>query len=222
MGRTITRLWTAVGGVLSGLVAAGLLLAVGAWFVGHLVDDEDLGYHGTASLLFLGAYLPWFVPHYVARPSLTGLLVPFVGLMAAPFLFALLALFTMETPGVTAHVRIVVVVTGLLAPVASTVWFVARCRRRWARLVALADATPGGRLAEVVAVVPHGPWRVARLVDDRTDEREEVVWWGRVRRGEVCVVDGALNVVEREAPIVRGFGRSKPSPATRSLTKLSE
>jgi hypothetical protein len=82
------------------------------------------------------------------RPSLTGLLVLVAGVVAAPFLLVLLLLFTMETPGATTHVRTVIMATGAIAPVAVAVWFVAHCRRRWTRLVALADEAPGGRVAE--------------------------------------------------------------------------
>jgi hypothetical protein len=209
MSRVVTGLWTAAGLALSLLVVLGVLGIVVVWMVGLREDDEDLLHHGAASLMFLACYLPWFVPHYVLRPSLTGLLVPFAGVAVAPFLFLLLLLFTMETPGLTAHLRTVVVATSALAPVAGLVWFVARCRRRWAHLATAADSFRGGRVAEVVAVVPWGRWTVARLVDVRTNEREEACLWGWFRVGEVCVVDVALNVIEREAPIVRGLGRGR-------------
>jgi hypothetical protein len=209
MDKVFTWVWTVAGLVLSALVVGGVLALCGAWWAGIDGRDEDLAYHGGVSLVFLAAYLPWFVPHYWLRPTLTGLLVPFAGVAAAPYLFLLLLLFTMETPGVTVHVRTVVMVTAALAPVAGTVWFVARCRRRWARLGVRADETPGGRLAEVVEVARHAQWTGVRLVDVRSGEREQAWLRGRFRVGEVCVVDDALWVLERAAPIVRGFGRNR-------------
>ncbi|MHA7134264.1 hypothetical protein [Oerskovia turbata] len=214
MGKIITWAWSVAGAALSAVVVLGFLVVVATWTVGVRRNDEDLTHHGLTSLLFLAAYLPWFVPHYVVRPSLAGLLVPVAGVVAAPFLLMLLLLFTMETPGATIHVRTVVMATGALAPVAGSVWFVARCRRRWARLVALADEAPGGRVAEVVEVARAGPWRRVRLVDVHTGEREEIAWWGYVQVGEVCVVDGAMRLLARAAPIVRGLGGTKPPPAT--------
>lgn len=218
MDRIVTRLWTVTGAALSVVVVAAVLTVLGLWTFGVITQDEDLAFHGGASLMFLALYLPWFATHYWVRPTLVALLLPLVAVFCAPGLFLLLLLVTMETPGATVHVQTALVVTILVAPVAGSCWFVARCRRRWARLLARTDATPGGRVAELVEVVQFPDRTRVRLVDVRTGERQEGTLWGRFSRRDLCVLDGSLRVVDRVAPIVRSLGRVRPIPATHYVT----
>lgn len=220
MGRGVTWLWGVAGAVLVALVVAGACTVLVSWIVGVGRGDADLAYHGAVNSMALAVYLPWFFTHYWVRPTLTGLLLPFVGVLLAPYLLVLLLLFTMETPGITERLRTVAFGTMVAATIAGPVWFVARCRRRWARMVALAATVQGGRVVEVVESVHQGHWTAARLVDVQTGEREQTPLWGHYSRGHVCVVDGSLAVLDHAAAIVRGFGapRVRIRPTTRDVT----
>lgn len=220
MGKGVTWVWGVAGAVLAALVVAGACTVLVSWIVGVGRGDEDLAYHGAVNAMALAVYLPWFFTHYWVRPTLTGLLLPFVGVLLAPYLLVLLLLFTMETPGVTEHLRTIAFGTMIVAPIAGPVWFVARCRRRWARMVALAATVEGGRVVEVVDSVHLGQWTAVRLVDARTGEREQASLWGHYSRRDVCVVDGSLAVLDHAAAIVRGFGapRDRIRPTTRDVT----
>ncbi|MFD6166344.1 hypothetical protein ACFWFR_14240 [Oerskovia sp. NPDC060287] len=220
MGKGVTWVWGVASAVLAALVVAGACTVLVSWIVGVGRGDEDLAYHGAVNTMALAAHLPWFFTHYWVRPTLTGLLLPFVGVLLAPYLLVLLLLFTMETPGVTGHLRTIAFGTMIVAPIAGPVWFVARCRRRWARMVALAATVEGGRVVEVVESVHHGQWTAVRLVDVRTGEREQASLWGHYSRRDVCVVDGPLAVLDHAAAIVRGFGapRVRIRPTTHDVT----
>ena len=223
MGRGVTWLWGVAGAALVALVVAGAFTVLVSWIVGVGRGDADLAYHGAVNSMALAVYLPWFFTHYWVRPTLTGLLLPFVGVLLAPYLLVLLLLFTMETPGITEHLRTVAFGTMVAATIAGPVWFVARCRRRWARMVALAATVQGGRVVEVVESVHQGHWTAVRLVDARNGEREQAPLWGHFSRGDVCVVDGSLTVLDHTAAIVRGFGapRVRIRPTTHRITAPS-
>lgn len=220
MGKGVTWVWGVASAVLAALVVAGACTVLVSWIVGVGRGDEDLVYHGAVNAMALAVYLPWFFTRYWVRQTLTGLLLPFVGVLLAPYLLVLLLLFTMETPGVTERLRTVAFGTMLVAPIAGPVWFVARCRRRWARMVALAATVEGGRVVEVVESVHHGQWSAVRLVDVQTGEREQTPLWGHYSRRDVCVVDGSLAVLDHAAAIVRGFGapRVRIRPTTHDVT----
>lgn len=226
MGTTATRLWATAGLVLTGFVVAGLVSVLVMWVVGVVRGDEGMAYNGGLGLVLLALYLPWFVTHYWFRPTLVGLLLPFVAVFLSPLpvvAFLVGPEFASQVGGepvssATTTMQMVVVGTLFLAPVAGPTWFVARSRRRWAGLFVLADAVPGGRVVEVVEVFPYAQWTGVRLVDVRSGECAQGCLPGRHRLRQVCVVDGDLRVVDRVSPIVRGLGRARIPPTTHYVT----
>jgi hypothetical protein len=226
MGTTVTRVWATAGLVLTGLVVAGLVSVLAMWIAGVVRGDEGLAYNGGVGLVLLALYLPWFVTHYWFRPTLVGLLLPFVAVFLSPLpLVAFLVGPELASQvggepvsSATSTMQMVVVGTMLLAPVAGPAWFVARSRRRWARLFVRADAAPGGRVVELVEAVPYAHWTGVRLVDVRSGECAQGYLPGRHRPRQVCVVDGELRVVDRVSPIVRGLSRARTPPTTHYVT----
>ncbi|MFF3065276.1 hypothetical protein ACFVQ3_12015 [Oerskovia sp. NPDC057915] len=181
-------------------------------------------------VVLLVLYLPWFATHYWFRPTLVGLLLPFVAVFLSPLpvvAFLVSPEFASQVGGdpvssAMTTMQLVVVGTLFLAPIAGPVWFVARCRRRWAQMFVRADAVPGGRVVELVEVVPYAEWTGVRMVDVRSGERAEGYLRGRLRSREVCVVDGGLRVVDRVSPVVRGLSRARTPPTTHYVTAPSE
>ncbi|MEV7962025.1 hypothetical protein [Oerskovia paurometabola] len=226
MGTTVTRLWATAGLVLTGLVVAGLVAVLVIWIAGIVRGDEGLAYNGGVGVVLLALYLPWFATHYWFRPTLVGLLLPFVAVFLSPLPLAAFLVgphLAVQVGGepvssATSTMQMVVVGTLLLAPVAVPAWFVARSRRRWARLFLRADAVPGGRVVELVEAVRYAHWTGARLVDVRSGECAQGYLPGRHRPRQVCVVDGEFRVVDRVSPIVQGLSGARTPPTTHYVT----